>query len=120
MRRFLVAVLGLAAFCGHTVAQQNSTRLTGPYLPLGYCQLTASGTAALLSTCSGGIPVTATIAEICVSTANIRYRDDGTAPTATVGIPVVAPTCFQYAGVFSALSIIAQSGSPVIDVSFYK
>ena len=65
-------------------------------------------------------PTGASIAEICVETAGIRYRDDGTAPTALVGLPVAAGTCWAYAGPLSAIQFIAQTGSPTIDVSYYK
>ncbi len=66
------------------------------------------------------VPSGATIAEICVEGAAVRYRDDGTAPTATVGIPVAAGSCFQYSGPLSSLQFIAQSGSPTLDVSYYE
>lgn len=65
-------------------------------------------------------PAGATIAQISVETAGVRYRDDGIAPTATVGMPVAAGTSFQYAGPLTAIQFIAQSGSPTIDVLYYK
>jgi hypothetical protein len=64
-------------------------------------------------------PTGATIAQICVETAPVRYRDDGIAPTASVGIPLAAGWCGPYAGPLSAIQFIAQSGSPTIDVSYY-
>jgi len=64
-------------------------------------------------------PTGATIAQICVETAPVRYRDDGIAPTALVGIPLAAGWCGPYAGPLSAIQFIAQSGSPTIDVSYY-
>ncbi len=64
-------------------------------------------------------PTGATIAQICVETAPVRYRDDGIAPTASVGIPLAAGWCGPYAGPLSAIQLIAQSGSPTIDVSYY-
>lgn len=66
------------------------------------------------------VPSGAKLAEICVATADVRYRDDGTDPTSTVGMPVSAGTCFPYAGPLSAVKFIAQSGSPTINVSYYK
>ena len=65
-------------------------------------------------------PATATIAEICVEGAGVRYRDDGTAATSSLGVPVSAGSCFQYSGPLSSLSFTAQSGSPTIDVSYYR
>ena len=64
-------------------------------------------------------PTGATISQICVETAPVRYRDDGIAPTASVGIPLAAGWCGPYAGPLSAIQFIAQSGSPTIDVSYY-
>jgi len=66
------------------------------------------------------VPLGAQIAEICVETAGVRYRDDGTAPTASIGIPVSAGTCFQYSGPLTAIQFIAQSGSPTVDVAYYQ
>jgi hypothetical protein len=64
-------------------------------------------------------PATATIAQICVETAGVRYRDDGVAPTSTVGIPLAAGWCGPYAGPLSTIQFIAQTGSPTLDVSYY-
>lgn len=91
--------------------------------PLGYCQLTATGTAAQLSTCSGGIPTRSVWAVICVETANIRWRDDGVAPTASVGMLLGATgpaACMDYSGTFNTFQFISTTGSPVLNVSFYN
>lgn len=66
------------------------------------------------------VPTGATLAEICVEGASVRYRDDGAAASASLGIPVGAGTCFPYSGPLAVLSFSAQSGSPTIDVSYYK
>jgi hypothetical protein len=66
------------------------------------------------------VPAGATIAEICVETAGVRYRDTGSAATSLLGIPVSAGTCWQYSGPLSALSFTAQSGSPTLDVLYYR
>lgn len=66
------------------------------------------------------VPAGATLAEICIEGGSVRYRDDGTAATATLGIPVAAGACFSYAGPLAALSFTAQSGSPTLDVSYYR
>lgn len=115
--------------CGATYAQAPVISLSGPYVPLGYCQITSLGTAVALVTAScstGSVPAGATIAEICVSTAGVRYRDDGTAPTTTTGIPATpgsttSPNCFAYSiKPLSKSQWIAASGSPVMDILFYK
>lgn len=86
------------------------------FTPLGYSQITSLGSAVTL----GSIPTGAKMALISVSSANVRWRDDGTSPTTTVGMPMIAGQEFQYSGDFTKLQFIAVSGSPVLDVSFYK
>ncbi len=65
-------------------------------------------------------PAGATIATICVESASVRFRDDGATPTATIGAPVAAGSCFQYSGPLGAIQFVAQSGSPTLDVLYYK
>ena len=86
------------------------------YKSAGAAQMGLSVVSATGLTAPGG----ATIAQICVENANVRYRDDGTAPTASSGMPVTAGSCFAYSGPLSVVQFIAQAGSPILDVSFYK
>lgn len=128
MMRWLIGLLVVLGLCGPAPAQTPVVAKSGPYTPLGFCQITSLSSAAALVTAScssGSVPVGATIAEICVETAGIRYRDDGTAPTTSVGIPVeptsTSPLCYAYSIIpLSQVQFIAISGSPVVDVSFYK
>jgi hypothetical protein len=86
-------------------------------LPLGFEQLTLTGTAQQLT-----VPAGATFAIMRVSTADASWRDDGTAPTASIGFSLlhtdVVP--FEYWGDLGAFEAIAVSGSPVLNVSYYK
>lgn len=82
--------------------------------PLGYVQITSLGSATGLSP-----PANATIAEITVEAAGIRYRDDGTSPTASVGMPVAPGNSFQYAGDLTAVQFIQQTSGAIINVSYY-
>lgn len=66
------------------------------------------------------VPPGATSAQITVSGANIRYRDDGTDPTTTVGMPVYQASSWFYSGPLSAIKFYAQSGTATLDVLFYK
>lgn len=54
--------------------------------PEGYGQVTVSTTAVSLPS----IPAKASYAIVNISDQPVRYRDDGTAPTASVGMPVAA------------------------------
>jgi hypothetical protein len=101
-----------------TVAATAQTALT--FVALGYCQLTSLGTAKQVSTCSGGIPLGATLAVISVEGAGIRYRDDGVAPTASVGMPVATGQAFTYQSTLVNLQIIQQSASATVDILFYR
>ena len=55
------------------------------------------------------------------TTAAIRYWDDGSTPTATVGMPVAASERFQVCGVAAirAFLMIRQSGDASVSVSYY-
>lgn len=129
MRKIILASIALLAACGFAAAQSTSIVKSGPYKPLGFCQITSLGSAVSLVTAScatGTVPAGATIAEICVEVASVRYRDDGTAPTTSVGVLVAPasstiPTCFAYSvKPITNMYLIAVSGSPVVDVSFYS
>ena len=119
MRRLLLSSAFLVGLSGAAVAAD--VRPNGPYVPNGYCQITSLGTAVtLVSGCTSGVPASSTIAEICTEGVAVRYTDDGSTPTSSVGIPVSASTCFQYAGDLRAIKFIQQASSGIIDVSFYK
>lgn len=86
------------------------------FQPLGYQQLASISSATNLSP-----PAEATIAEIIIETGgSIRYRDDGTSPTPSVGMPVIGPNAFQYSGDLTAIQFIDQATGAVVDVSYYK
>jgi hypothetical protein len=68
-----------------------------------------------------GIPAGANIALLQVDTANVRFRDDGVPPTASVGMQLASALLpFEYSGNLGALQFIAVSGNPILNVSFYK
>lgn len=113
MKKILTLLLLLVAF---PAGAQNG--LT--YLPLGYCQLTSLTASTGLASCASGIPNNATLAILSVEGAAIRWRDDGTAPTSSVGQPVKVDQAYSYSGTLSALRIIQQSASATVNVSFYR
>jgi hypothetical protein len=105
----------LAALTGSIAGAQTITK-TGSYFPvIGGQYNLAVNTATSLT-----VPAGANQIEICVEIQAIRYRDDGTAPTSSVGIPVPVGTCFPYAGNLSAIQFIAQTAGATIDVAYYK
>jgi hypothetical protein len=81
--------------------------------------------ATLASATNLTVPTGATIAEICVETAGVRYRERGLVPTASIGMPAIAPSstlpyCFPYAGPLGTVEFIAISGSPTMDIFYYS
>lgn len=82
---------------------------------LGYTQITSLSSATGLGT----IPQGATLALITPETQSIRWRDDGTNPTASVGMPVTAGAYLSYDGDLNRIKFIEQSASAKINVSFY-
>lgn len=85
--------------------------------PKGYEQKTVSTAAVALSS----VPAAATGALIVVSSNGVRFRDDGTNPTAAVGVPIAAGQSFSYDGDPSALVFIRSGGADaVLDVAYYE
>lgn len=92
-------------------------------VPLGYAQYAISTATKLehgLGTSSVDIPAGASRMQIVVSTQAIRYRDDGVAPTTTVGYPKPTSSEFAYSGNLSSVQFVAQTGTATLDVLFYK
>jgi len=52
--------------------------------------------------------------------AGIRWRDDGTAPTASVGMPIAVGTVFVYDGDLNRLRMIQQAATSTINIGYYK
>lgn len=81
---------------------------------LGYEQITSLSAAASLT-----IPTGATMALITPETEGVRWRDDGTDPTASVGMPIAAGAYFTYDGDLKSIRFIEQTASAKINVSYY-
>lgn len=114
----LLLTLALVAFASGAKAQGTNSNDS-----VGYCSFTPAS-ATLLTSCSGGIPLSATWALICAYTQNVNYRDDptGTAPTATAGTggqQIAAGQCISYNGNLRRFQVIQQTASAVVGVTFY-
>lgn len=51
--------------------------------------------------------------------APVRWRDDGTAPTASVGMPLAIGVPLQYDGDLAKIRFIEQSASAKLNISYY-
>lgn len=89
--------------------------------PLGYRQIAVSTSAVALASATGGIPKGAQRAVIDVEANDIRWRDDGTAPTASVGMLAKANTIFELPSVTSinAFQAIRASADGVLNITYY-
>jgi hypothetical protein len=119
MRAISTLLVAAMAICSSLPAESQVSTPVLPLQPLGYCRLTSLDSAAKLSACAGGIPASATIAWIGVESQGIRYRDDGTAPTASVGFPIAAGGTLFYVGTLSAIELVQQNAAAIVDVLFY-
>lgn len=84
--------------------------------PMGYAQDTTIDAASALPS----IPDGAKLALIQVTAQNARWRDDGTDPTATVGMLLIANDLLIYTGDFSAFKIISATAGSILNVTYYK
>ena len=51
--------------------------------------------------------------------APVRWRDDGIAPSTTVGMPIAVGVPLQYDGDLSKIRFIQQSASGILNISYY-
>ena len=84
---------------------------------LGYQQMTGISTAAAANLPS--IPSNAASALIAVEVSGIRWRDDNTDPTATVGVPVAAGQTLCYGNEVGRFRVIGQTAGANVNVTYY-
>ena len=81
---------------------------------LGYQQITSLSASTALTVPSG-----ATLAVVIPEAYAVRWRDDGTAPTGSVGMPLAIGTTLSYDGDLSRIRFIEQAASAKLNVSYY-
>jgi len=89
---------------------------------LGYQQITSLSSASSLTvpaTDSNGLKQRPVIALITPESQDVRWRDDGVAPTATVGMPLASGVTLQYDGDLTKIKFIEQTASAKINISYY-
>lgn len=82
--------------------------------PLGYQQLTSLAAAAALT-----IPAGAQKAVVIAETQDVRWRDDGTNPTASVGVVLKKDTVYTFDVLSAALRFIETAASAKLNVAYY-
>lgn len=82
---------------------------------LGYQQITNVSAAVGLT-----VPAGTSMALIQVETQTVRWRDDGTNPTATVGMVLAPGSTLEYTGSsFGSIKFIEVAASATINISYY-
>jgi hypothetical protein len=69
---------------------------------------------------TNGLVSSPTVAMIIPETQAVRWRDDGVAPTATVGMPLAAGAVLMYDGDLSRIRFFQQAATATLNVSYYK
>lgn len=84
--------------------------------PLGYQQLTNITAATALT-----VPPGARFARLRAEAQDVRFRDDGTAPTASAGDLLRASDTdwLMYDGNLRAIQVIAAAAGAILNVSYY-
>lgn len=90
-------------------------QVPGNLSPKGFQQITDLSAAVALTVPSG-----ARVAMVQAETQDVRWRDDGTAPTTTVGMLVTAgDPAVLMVGDLAAVEFIETSASAVLNVTYY-
>lgn len=96
-----------------TSGNQSKT-VQGYAEPAGYVQITCATATGLT------VPDFAKYALIQPEAQNVRWRDDGTNPTAAIGQIIVANDTLVYSGKLTAIKFIEVTGTAKVNVTFYK
>jgi hypothetical protein len=81
----------------------------------GYQQITSLSSAQSLT-----VPDGASIAVVSVETKGVRWRDDGTNPTSSVGMPLSAGSERVFEVLLDNLKFIEQEASATLNVMYYS
>jgi hypothetical protein len=89
---------------------------------LGYQQITSLSSATGLTVPivdKNGLACKPSMALITPETQSVRWRDDDTNPTASVGMPLAAGVTLQYDGDLTKIKFIEQTGGAKLNISYY-
>lgn len=113
MKKLVLALLALS-ISSAAVADSGVRRV-----PCGYQQITVltSAVGLTIPPSCGGPP---TLAVITAEAQAVRYRDDSTDPTASVGMPLAVGVLLNYEGTLSKIKFIEQTATAKLNVSFYR
>jgi hypothetical protein len=82
--------------------------------PLGYQRING-----LVASTALTVPAGAVCALITTETQACRWRDDGTAPTASIGYPLAVGAELEYTGQLDMIRFIEAAATAVLHISYY-
>lgn len=89
---------------------------------LGYQQITTISSSTALTVPAvdaNGAYQKPTVAVMVAEAQAVRWRDDGTAPSATVGMPLAVGVTFVYDGDLTKIRFFEQAGGAKLNVTYY-
>lgn len=103
------------------MAGQGTVSIHAHNKPKGFVGIAA----ATINAAAAGIPVASIpsntkIAYIQPEGGDVKWRDDGVAPTAVIGMLLQDGAVMEYTGKLSDLQFIKASGTPKININFYE
>jgi hypothetical protein len=90
--------------------------------PLGYQQITSVSSSVgftIPTVTRNGVTIRADYALVTPQTQAVRWRDDGTNPSATVGYPLAVGQELAYTGDLGKIKFYEQAASAALNVSYY-
>jgi hypothetical protein len=89
---------------------------------MGYQQISPTTSTALTvpTTDKNGTKCQPTMVVLQCTAQNVRWRDDGTAPTSSVGMVLVVGDTLYYDGDLTKIRFIEAAGGAKLDVSYYS
>jgi hypothetical protein len=106
--------------------KKDMATVAGYRRPLGYVQITAAQLAASVGITLPALPPDTQVglAVIQAEGAAVRWRDDGVAPTAAVGMRIFSSVTvsgeLQYTGDVTLIRFILEGGAPLLNCSLYE
>lgn len=93
-----------------------ATARPGLYSPVGYQQITDVSTAVGLTPPSKE----ANCAIVQATDQDVRWRDDGTSPTASVGMQLAVGFDIYYQGDLNRVKFIEETAGAVLNITYYS
>ena len=110
----LIALLGAVAPAS-LFAVSGTPVYDAQYAPAGFQRITV-----LTSSTALTVPATSKLALIQAETQNVRWRDDGTPPTAAIGMLLETGQILVYNGDLAAIRFIETTASASLNITYLK